>query len=157
MIRLLVISDTHGMNTFIENEIERIGEENIQAIIHAGDYVSDAEEIEALYPRIPMYNVAGNNDIYTRAKGEEFVTIGGVKIFITHGHAYGVKYDADYRSLILRAQALGADIAVFGHTHIAHLSYFGGVTLLNPGSTGYSDRYAIIEIENGKANARLVK
>ena len=157
MIRILVISDTHGMNTFIEPEIDRIGEENIQAIIHAGDYVSDAEMLESLYPHIVMYNVAGNNDLYTRAKGEELVTIGGVKIFITHGHAYGVKYDTDYRTLITRANALGADIAVFGHTHIAHLSYFGKLTLVNPGSAGYSDRYAVIEIENGKADVRLVK
>ena len=156
MIRILVISDTHGMNSFIEKEIEKIGVNNIHAIIHAGDCVSDAEDLSYIYPTIPMYNVAGNNDFLSRLDTETLVTIGGVKIFITHGHGYRVKYESDFRTLAAKAQLLGAEIAVFGHTHIANLSYFGGVTLLNPGSAGYSERYAIIEIENGEAKARLV-
>lgn len=157
MTRIIVISDTHGHNSFIENEIERIGRENIHAIIHAGDYVSDADELEMLFPEIPMYNVAGNNDFYSRAKNEDLFTIDGVKIFLTHGHGYGVKYDSDYRTILCRGEALEADVVVFGHTHIQHLSNRGKLMLLNPGSAGYSKEYAIIEIENGKAKAALIE
>lgn len=157
MIRIIAISDTHGMNSYIEREINRIGENNINAIIHAGDYVSDADKLYNLFPRIPMYNVAGNNDLYSHAKGEELAVIGGVKIFITHGHSYGVKYDSDLRSLIQRAQTLGADMVVYGHTHISDITYFGGMTVLNPGSAGYSHSYAVIEIENKHAKASIIQ
>lgn len=156
MIRILVISDTHGHNAFIEKEISSIGEENIHAIIHAGDCVEDAEMLSYTYPNIPMYNVAGNNDMFSTADDDKLITLGGVKIFITHGHGYRVKYDSDFETLLRKAQAVGADIAVFGHTHCTHLSYHGKLILLNPGSAGYSDRYAVIEIEDGKAKAKLI-
>lgn len=156
MIRILVISDTHGHISFIEREIDGIGAENIAAIIHAGDCVEDAEALSYIYPDIPMYNVAGNNDMFSAVDNDLTLTIGGVKIFITHGHGYRVKYDSDFETLLRKAKSVGADVAVFGHTHFTHLSYHGNLILLNPGSAGYGDRYALIEIEDGKAKAKLM-
>ena len=41
----------------------------------------------------------------------------GIKIFFTHGHKWGVKYSTD--RLFYKAKEIGAQIALFGHTHTA--------------------------------------
>ena len=42
--------------------------------------------------------------------------VGKNKLFVTHGHAYGVK--SGLGRLAERAKTLGADVVLYGHTHI---------------------------------------
>ena len=76
-------------------------------------------------------------------------------IFYTHGHMYGVKYDLD--TLADAASARGAEVALFGHTHIPHAETRGGVFLFNPGSCGrcYTgpNTYGILTLDEGKVTA----
>ena len=79
----------------------------------------------------------------------------GVVIFYTHGHMYGVKYDLD--TLADAASARGAEVALFGHTHIPHAETRSKVFLFNPGSCGrcYTgpDTYGILTLDEGKVTA----
>ena len=76
----------------------------------------------------------------------------GVVVFYTHGHMYGVKYDLD--TLADAAAARGANVALFGHTHIPVAEERGGVFLFNPGSCGrcYTgpNTYGILTLADGK-------
>ena len=52
---------------------------------------------------------------------------------------YGVKWGLE--KIILAAGSRGADIVLFGHTHLPHESYEDGLYIFNPGSissSGYS-------------------
>ena len=75
-----------------------------------------------------------------------------VIVFYTHGHMYGVKYDLD--TLADAASARGAEVALFGHTHIPHAETRSGVFLFNPGSCGrcYTgpNTYGILTLADGK-------
>ena len=63
---------------------------------------------------------------------EEIVQVEGVKILATHGDLYGVK--RDLLPLTLRANELGCDMVLYGHTHYANTEEFDGLTLINPGA-----------------------
>ena len=78
-----------------------------------------------------------------------------MRIFMTHGHIYGVK--RDLTALTGAAKDAGAQLALFGHTHIQHMEERDGLTLLNPGAAGRFGRsgYAVVEIKDGAFSCRL--
>lgn len=121
-------------------------------IIHLGDIERDVEYLEAVYPEIPLHAVVGNNDPWVRREVEKVVEIEKVKIFLTHGHLYGV-WDNGFR-IAKRAEELGCSIALFGHSHVPVDEIYGSVRAFNPGSISrprvgeYS--VGILEIENNE-------
>lgn len=127
-MRLGVISDTHGDRWAIEDCIRLAG--HVDAWLHLGDNVRDTKLLEAA--GIPVYGVRGNTDFGTNQVTERIVELGGKRLFLCHGHTYGV--EGGLTRLYLRAKELGCDGALFGHTHVPFLDEGGDVTLLNPGS-----------------------
>lgn len=158
MKRLLVFSDSHGSIDNCEEVINRF-KYKVSGIIHAGDYARDAEDLESIYPDIPVYYVHGNTDYISRAPGEITFEIDGVRIFLTHGHEYYVKQEvhSGYRTLLNKAKIMEADLCVFGHTHVPVTELNLGVTLLNPGSIRFNGEYAVVEIEKGKVKTVQMK
>ena len=80
----------------------------------------------------------GNCDPFLDGVSETELTLelGGHRIFLCHGHTRGVKYGLG--GLLSAAKEKHADIALYGHTHIAHEEYDSesGIYLLCPGSIG---------------------
>lgn len=123
-------------------------------IIHAGDVHDDVEDLLIAYPKTQVAYVKGNNDFFLSDVPEDrYFTLGGVKIFLTHGHNYGVKYSL--AALFKKGCELGADICIFGHTHVAACEKMGSVTLFNPGSVRKS--YGVMEINEGSFSLDLRK
>ena len=79
--------------------------------------------------------ISGNNDFFTSVPAEKIVVIGRHKIFMTHGHRYGVSYDIT--RLKERARELECDVAFFGHTHRPVIDLDDDVIAVNPGSISY--------------------
>lgn len=155
MKKILIFSDTHGDINRCLDIIEKA--DSVSAIFHAGDYTGDAEDLESIYPNIPIYYVKGNNDYFSKAPSHMLVTIDGVKIFITHGHEQNVKYEYEFMTLRKAAEKYDPDLIIFGHTHIPYTDYKGKATLLNPGSIRYTGTYAEAEIENGKLKTKIIE
>ena len=65
MKKILIFSDTHGDINRCLDIIEKA--DSVSAIFHAGDYTGDAEDLESIYPNIPIYYVKGNNDYFSKA------------------------------------------------------------------------------------------
>lgn len=72
--------------------------------------------------------------------------MGPVKMFITHGHLYNVRY-GDLTRLVYAAMEEGARIVAFGHTHEALYEEMGGVTVLNPGTAGAGRKLTLATVE----------
>ena len=144
MYKILVFSDTHGRYDSCIRTIEKNPDTNL--VIHAGDCVRDAEELSYIFGDIPFEFVRGNNDYFSHERDEKLLHVRGKKIFLTHGHAYNVKYSL--HALAKKADELGADIAIFGHTHTAYADKIGTLGLLNPGASGSSNPfYGVIYID----------
>lgn len=62
----------------------------------------------------------GNNDFFSRLPREEEFNLEGHHIFITHGHAYYVSMGEAH--LQEEARRRGADIVMYGHTHVPALT-----------------------------------
>lgn len=158
-MKILVVSDSHGRNLNLNKIIDKASP--IDLLIHLGDYEGYEDELE-LIAGCKVEMVAGNNDYFSKLPKEKVIEVEGYKIFMTHGHHYGVYYGTD--QLKDAARENGASIALYGHTHIPYLSQTGDVVVMNPGSVtlprqdGRIPTYAIIEIDrHGKVHFTLNK
>lgn len=153
MLRILIMSDSHGRNENVELAIAQVREEigEFQMLIHLGD-VGDARELELL-AGVPCYIVRGNTDYDAKLLNANVIEAGGHRIFATHGHLYQV----DMRLDLLRFAALenDCDIAMYGHTHVPYLEEDpDDVTILNPGSISkprqadHRYTYMVMEIDD---------
>jgi len=126
-------------------------------IIHLGDHFRDAEAIHMDFPHIPMEAVPGNCDYVPEEDPVKVIEPMGVRIMLTHGHTYRVKYET--MPLLNAAFFQGADIVLFGHTHEPMYDLVQGLHVVNPGSAGKGRHptWALIELEEGTVkNIRLM-
>ncbi len=152
MLRFLVFSDTHGHWDGMEELYKRYPNDGI---IHLGDYIADARMAMGFTNGHPVYQVKGNCDYASMGLEEQVLSLGGVRIFITHGHHYGVK--SGYGGLLAAAKRQEVDAVLFGHTHIPFMEERDGILMMNPGSLRNPSReYGIIEIEDKKIKGALL-
>ncbi len=142
MKRILVLSDTHRK---LSLSLKIIPLMRPDAIIHLGDMVSDAMEIEAYFPNIKFYMVAGNND-YSLLDREKVFTIFNKKFYCAHGHTLSLERGIE------RAKEENCDAYLYGHTHVGKCEMTDGILVMNPGSISRPRdgvfSFGIIEIED---------
>lgn len=126
-MKVLIISDTHGR---LENFKEVLSmEKPVDLILHLGDVCRDEEEIRELAGCDVRY-VRGNCDIFSRERDSLDFRIGNYNFHMEHG-----QYLPDsLQSIAYKAEEIGADVMLFGHTHIPLLTWSGNVRIVNPGS-----------------------
>lgn len=132
-MKILVISDTHRQINKVITVLHSIPD--ITNVIHLGDLVRDAEDIQEHFPDKIYHKIQGNNDMFSFAKPDMMLSLCGHNIFATHGHAYGVR--GGVTLLAKRAADMGCDLALFGHTHNYADETVCGVRCLNPSNSGY--------------------
>lgn len=156
-MKLLVLSDSHSTLSFMRRCIDSVRPD---AMIHLGDHFDDGLAMKEEYPNIPMYQVPGNCDYYRCAPGQPEIlitNIGGVNLYMTHGHKHRVK--AYLGALLRDARISGAAAVLYGHTHQPDCHQEeDGLWVLNPGSCGYFGGSAgILEIKDGRiCTCRLI-
>jgi putative phosphoesterase len=124
-MKVAIISDSHGNKIGIDYLFKNY---TFDYLIHTGDGVGDLK----LYSNLEnVITVSGNCDIFSSEVEEKIVDICDKKIFVTHGHKYGVKGGLD--RLIARGRECGADIVLYGHTHNANYMYEDNMLIINPG------------------------
>ncbi len=146
-MRVLVISDSHHRTAAIDKVL--FAQPTAKYVFFLGDNATDIEDFQYLYSDKTFFSVCGNCDYNSFLPTIGVETVGGRRIFYTHGHTFGVKNTLE--RLKKAAQQNNCDIALFGHTHISKTVYEDGVYLVNPGSVS-SPRdgrpsYAVIDIE----------
>ena len=148
-MKILVLSDSHAGLSFMRRCIEATQPD---AIIHLGDYYQDGQTMAEEYPHIPIYQVPGNCDLhrgYIPDPEIRLVDLGGVRLYLTHGHRHGVKQGLF--ALVRDARAVGAQAVLFGHTHLAVCRQDDGLWILNPGAGGsWGGSVGILVIERGR-------
>ncbi|MDY5731134.1 MAG: YfcE family phosphodiesterase [Eubacteriales bacterium] len=150
---LCVISDSHGNAQQVYNIIEYCKQTwGVTHFVHCGDGSSDLlNSIKSnLVDAKHCYAVKGNCD-FNILQDELFVEIEKSRILISHGHKYNVKNSL--LSLGLRAQELGANLVLFGHTHISLNIELDGIHYINPGSCKYEKQFELLEIDGNHIHA----
>jgi putative phosphoesterase len=150
-MKILVLSDSHNN---IQAMLDAVDEEKPDMILHLGDHDRDCAPLRDEYPDIPLRAVRGNCDVRSmEPEYDEFVAE-NLRIFMTHGHLYGVKTGLD--SILNTAFCRGADILLFGHTHLAYQTELRGLIAVNPGSVGRAPKtYAVLRLERGAVTCEI--
>ena len=156
-MRILIVSDTHKAHGNLERALEKEGP--LDMLIHLGDVEGKADYIEAV-AGCPVHMVSGNNDFFSDLPWEEEFFIVDHHVFITHGHGYFVGMNED--RLKAEARGRGADIVMYGHTHMPALTVEPDLITLNPGSISYPRQkgrkpsYILMEVDqDGKVSCEI--
>jgi putative phosphoesterase len=137
-----IISDTHDRLPYIEKAVERLKEERVKLVLHAGDYISPFTAKPFADLDVPMIGVFGNNCAETETLKKVYsevgadlrgyfteVEAGGLKIALTHGHI---------KSWMDKAMDGDYDVVVRGHVHRSSVRKEKGKLVINPGEVcGY--------------------
>ncbi len=123
-MKILLMSDSH----MLSGMQEIITFEKADLVLHLGDsqFLQNNSEMQNI-----DYKVRGNCD-FEHYPEEEHIKIDNKKWLLMHGHqVYNANnlYDVAYY-----AEAQGADVVCYGHTHIAVFEQIGNVLVVNPGS-----------------------
>jgi putative phosphoesterase len=154
---LAVVSDTHGRDGHRLDGRTREAVREADAVVHAGDFMTESvlDAFQAEADR--FYGVVGNNDrpaVKDRLPARRVVDHEGLRLVVVHGH----EHTDTALSLLGRQEA--ADLVVFGHSHRPGVHEGDGVTLLNPGSHAQPRRYrpahAELETDGDAVEGRLV-
>lgn len=149
-MKIIVTSDSHGNIMTLKDIV--LSNNDAEVVVFCGDGDRDIDEIRMMFPQKMVTSVRGNCDWCCNSPDTQEITLCGKKIFITHGHLFGVKQG--YSRIIQHGKSINADIVLFGHTHNQFSSVEDNMLVLNPGSASYSKKYAIIEIsDDGKIKA----
>ena len=127
-----VISDTHGL---AKDKLEKLISLFNQAdlLVFLGDGLSDIAKIEDKVT-CPIIKVKGNCDLISGAQREVVIETQCGKILFVHGHDHRVK--SSLLDLCYYAMEKGCSYVYYGHTHVASVDVYSGVTMVNPGSLG---------------------
>ena len=146
-MKILVISDSHKQYENMDRAIEI---EMPDRIFHLGDGEGCEDYVEAV-AQCPLEIVRGNCDFASDLPAEVVMRVGAHVVMLTHGHYYNVSFGPQRLAEV--AKEKGADVVLYGHTHVPLLREEGGITIMNPGSISYprqSDRrpsYGVIEVD----------
>ena len=148
-MKFIVFSDSHGD---MDHMIRAVRLENPALCFFLGDGEYDLTRLQRRFPSLPVNAVRGNCDLRSTLPRALTCAAGGVRIFATHGHLFGVKHDPIYRELCEAALAENADVVLFGHTHEPFRDRTMGMELLNPGSIGPTTRpsYGLILLDGDR-------
>lgn len=125
-------------------------------IVHLGDHYDDGTAMAEENPHIRFHQVPGNCDHYRCDPNLPAIMcydIGGVRIYMTHGHKHYVK--SGIGRLLVDARQMEAQCVLYGHTHQAQcFLHDEKMWVMNPGSCGgYGGSAGVIEVADNKITA----
>ncbi|NLD87727.1 MAG: YfcE family phosphodiesterase [Clostridiales bacterium] len=154
---IVIFSDSHGYREDMRAIISYLRPD---AVFHLGDDVQDAKVISSLFPKLIVESVAGNSlsDVMSGEKKTKYVEYEGIRMMLTHGHDYRVKYTAGI--LADAARENNANIAFFGHSHEAFDETIQGVRCVNPGAMMVSYQaprsYAVLKCDKNRYEIKTI-
>jgi putative phosphoesterase len=159
-----LISDTHDNLPLIERAVNRLNEEKVELVLHAGDYVAPfvIQKFKAL--NCKLIGVFGNNDgdrelLRKRFSETENCTIRGRFAEIDSGGFLIALLHGDEIELLNALVTHGEfDAVVHGHSHAKVSMSMGKTLVINPGEVcGYlTGKSTLALLDTSKREARIV-
>ena len=164
-MKIGIISDTHDNLPMVEKAVKKLNKEDVELVLHAGDYVSPFTIPKFKALNMKFIGVFGNNDgdheflkkrfcecpnCEVRGRFAE-VKVGGFKIALLHGD------ETELLNALINCGGFNA--VVHGHSH-AKVSRRNGKTLIvNPGEVcGYlTGKATIALLDTVKQEARIIE
>jgi putative phosphoesterase len=160
-----LISDTHDNLPAVEKAIEKLNEEKVELVLHAGDYVAPFVIPKFKKLNAELVGVFGNNDGDHEFLKKQFrethnctmkgrfaeIDAEGCKIALLHGD------EKELLDALINCE--GFDIIVHGHSHTRVSRKNGKTLIINPGEVcGYlTGKSTIALLDTKKRVAKIVE
>jgi putative phosphoesterase len=160
-----LISDTHDHLPMVEEATKKLNEENVELVLHAGDYVAPFVIPKFKNLKARLIGVFGNNDgdhellkkRFSEYRGLEIhgnfaeIIIDGVRIALLHGD------EEELLKALINSESF--DVVVHGHAHKAEIYRKGKTLVVNPGEVcGYlTGKSTIALLDTDKREAKVVE
>jgi hypothetical protein len=164
-LKVGIIADTHDNLRFVDKAIEKLNQEQVGIVLHAGDYVAPFTIMKFKKLKAKLIGVFGNNDgdhVFLRKRFTDVaraeirgyfaeVSVDGLKIALLHGD------DPELLHSLVNTE--GYDVVVHGHSHEAKISTKGKTIVVNPGEVcGYLSGKATLGLLDTKTReARIIQ
>jgi putative phosphoesterase len=163
-MRIGLISDTHipDVAPSIPHQVVEVFS-GVDLILHTGD-IFVASVLDELQSIAPVLAARGDDDygiFDDRIDNVQQLTFDGLHLYAIHSSRYWA------RSIILKPEdhnlENAPDIVVHGHTHRETVERMGESLLVSPGSATFPEyqlrlgTVALLTIENGRADARIIR
>jgi hypothetical protein len=133
-MKLGILSDSHDNLPALARVVERFNAENVDLVLHAGDFVSPFTAIPLSKLRAPLVGVFGNNDGDRLHLTRRFDGIGtlhpGYHVFEVDGLRAVLMHEPKSIDALVASGAY--DLIVYGHTHEVDVRP-GRPAVVNPG------------------------
>lgn len=130
-MQVVIMSDNHGRKMALEKVFHHYRNQPETIFVHCGD--SEFPYEDSVFE--DCYRVTGNCDYDEKYPDTVQLKVAGIPVMVTHGHLDWV--NTGVGRLSKRAQELGAQVALYGHTHKLAEDTANGVLCINSGSVAY--------------------
>jgi len=160
-----IISDTHDNLPLVDKAIERLNQEKVEMVLHAGDYIAPFTVVRFKQLKAKLVGVFGNNDGDRELLKKRFasietaeirggfaeVTVDGLKIALLHGE------ENELLNSLVNTECY--DVVVHGHSHEARTYRKGKTIVINPGEVcGYlSGKSTIALFDTETREAKIIQ
>jgi len=163
-MKIGIIADTHDNLPAIDKAVKRLNQENVQLVLHAGDYVAPFSVLHFKPLKAKLIGIFGNNDgdhqflkkrfkeINAEIRGKfAEITVENVKIAMVHGD------DLELLESLIATESY--DVVVHAHSHEAKITRKGKTLIINPGEIcGYlSGKSTLAMLDTKSLDARIVE
>lgn len=164
-MKIGIVSDTHDNLALVAKAIDRLNRENVEVVLHAGDYVSPFTISNFKQLRAKLIGVFGNNDGDRELLKDRFdtveaaevrgnfaeVTVGGLRIALLHG--------GEEELLTSLVNTGFYDVVVHGHSHVAGIHKRNKTIVVNPGEVcGYlTEKSTLVLFDTATKKAEIVQ
>lgn len=158
IMKIVVFSDSHNDTETMSKVLINI---NPDMVIHLGDHLSDALELQKAFKEIPMEFVKGNTDSTFNYQTEKVIVLNETKIFISHGDRYNVGEELE--PFVQKGRDTFSKLVLFGHTHKPYLNNTGEIIVMNPGRIGRKSSkqinatFGIVELIEQSINCNIIE
>jgi len=138
-----IVADTHDYLPLVDKAVERLNEEGVKLVLHAGDYIAPFVVPHFKPLKANLIGVFGNNDGDRELLKKRFSELGAeirgrFAEVTTEGLKIGMVHGAEEELLRSIINVEGYDVIVHGHTHEAKTYRKGKTLVVNPGEVcGY--------------------
>jgi len=160
-----IISDTHDRLPMVEKAVKKLNEENVDLVLHAGDYVAPFVIPKFKELNAKLIGVFGNNDGDHELLKKRFSEYKNLEM---HGNFAKIVVD-DFKIALLHGteeellkalvESEGFDAVVHGHAHKAEVYRKGKTLVVNPGELcGYlTGNSTIALLDTVKREAKILQ
>jgi len=160
-----LIADTHDRLPMVDKAVKKLNEENVELVLHAGDYVAPFVIPKFKKLRAKLIGVFGNNDgdrellkkRFSEHEGLEMrgsfaeIVVDNLKIALLHGN------EEELLMALINGESF--DVVVHGHTHKPEIYRKGKTLVVNPGEIcGYlTGKSTFALFDTNKREAKVIE